>query len=294
MLYPAFRKAVAGNHPATRSLALLCYALVAPAVGVVIALLSIQPEYSQILVPEHCHGGDCGDTHAPIIEMHSLGGFGLIATASLLVSGMIAVAGYGLRLGQRRLSMLMAFGREHQKDDYLIIESNDLLAWCCGLLQTKIVVSRGLINRLSLPELNVVLAHERAHGRRLDNLRRVVVQWATVLWPQPLKRCIRTDLSNDCEMACDADAMRTIKNRSRFVSVIETLQARPSAATAVRGAAFGSSDGQSRIDALFAGESAYRHPATAYSLLAVIWFLQIGAVTGITHWVVESIAALGT
>ena len=233
LLYPAFRKAVAANRPATRSLALLCYALVAPAVGVVIALLSVQPEYSQILVPEHCHDGACDDTHAPVIETHSLGGFGLIVTASLLVSGMIAVAGYGLRIWQRRLSMLMAFGREHQKDDYLIIESNDPLAWCCGLLRTKIVVSRGLIDRLSLPELNVVLAHERAHGRRLDNLRRIVVQWATVLWPRPLKRRIRTDLTNDCEMACDADALGAIKNRSRFVTV--------------KCAAFGASDARPRI-----------------------------------------------
>lgn len=101
-------------------------------------------------------------------------------------------------------------------------------------------------------------------------------------------------MANDCEMACDADALGAIKNRSRFVTVIETLQVCPSAAVAVKGAAFGASDARPRIEALSAGESAYRHPATAYLLLAVIWFSQVGAVTGITHWVVESIAALGT
>lgn len=293
LLYPGFRRAIAGNRPATRSLAVLCYALMSPAVGIVIVLLNTQPEYSQMLVPEHCHDGACGDSHAPVIDTRSLGGFSLIAMASLLVFGMIAVGLYGLRLGQRRLSMLLAFGRENRKGDYLIVDSRNQLAWCCGLLRTKIVVSRGLVERLSLPQLSVVLAHERAHARRLDNLRRIVVQWATVFWPQPLKRRVRAELANDCELACDADAMRTIQNRSLFIDVIKALQMPAAIDTAAKGVAFGSSDARPRIEALMTDESAGRHPAVAYLLLVLIWFSQVGAVTGITHRVVESIGTLG-
>jgi Zn-dependent protease with chaperone function len=56
-----------------------------------------------------------------------------------------------------------------------VVESADLEAFCYGLLRPRICVTSGLVQALSVPELDAVLRHERHHLERRDPLR-------TLLW----------------------------------------------------------------------------------------------------------------
>lgn len=59
-------------------------------------------------------------------------------------------------------------------------------SFCIGLLQPQIVVSSGLLDRVSNRELTAILAHEHHHQRQRDPLRLLVVMLARVmLYPLP-------------------------------------------------------------------------------------------------------------
>jgi Zn-dependent protease with chaperone function len=61
------------------------------------------------------------------------------------------------------------------------------LAFCIGLLRPSIVVSTGLVEQVSSPELAAILAHERWHQQRRDPLRfLVVLLLRTILYPLPV------------------------------------------------------------------------------------------------------------
>lgn len=289
MLYSSFRRCIGGFGPSTRSLVTLCFALIAPAVGLVTALLYLVPGHAQLLVVEHCHGGDC-TVHAPIVAVRSLGGMGLFAVASVLIFAFIAGIARVVVIGRRRLAMLFALGERNRRPDHLILESDRLFAWCCGLLKQRIVVSRGLIERLSSSQLDIVLAHEAAHAARFDNLRNLAAQWSTALWPGKLRARILADLIADCEASCDAAALGVAADSSVFQQAIEAMTSQPVLAHAGGAVRFGSEASAARISAALAG--ADRRPAMAYLLVSFMWILLSAVTITASHPIVEAVARL--
>jgi hypothetical protein len=288
-LYPLFRRAISGHDPSTRSLMTLGYALVGPATGIVTALVSTSPDVARLLIIEHCHAGVC-DSHAPLVGGGSPGGTGLVALASL---GVLLVASAVIRAvvyGSRRLRSLFALSRQSREREHLVVDSDRLFAWCCGLFRQRIVLSRGLVERLGNAELDVVLAHERAHLARFDNLRNFTCRWATIVWPGASGNRIRSDLEADSEHACDIAALNACRSRQLFRRVVERMTPiRPSPA---HGATFGCADTGARM-AQLSQIGAGHPPVTAYALLAAIWMTQVATATVLSHPVVEAIAAIG-
>jgi len=290
--YPLFRRIIVRCGPAVRSLAALLYGLMGPASAVVVMLLLFQPQYADLIVPGHCHQEDC-DSHAPLFRTGSAGTFGLVTSAALLSAASLLVIGYGVRLAQRRIQALSAFARRHTGRDYLIVETGDALAWCCGLWRPRIFLSRGLIERLTPRELDVVLAHERAHRDRLDNLRAALLAWSTLLWPFGLRQLIRNHGLDDAEHACDQSALEKTADRQALASAIATLRPRVVRVTAVRSAAFACGNATHQADESAAYASPFRAPAYAWAALGLSWFLQVGATTAASHFLVEWITSLG-
>ena len=289
--YPAFRRLIAPCAPSARSLALLVYALMAPASTIVVLLMLFEPEYSALVVPSHCHGDDCA-SHAPLLRSGSVVGTVLAASASLLGGTALVAAVGGVRLGRRRLRALTAFGRLDDGREYFIVESPDLFAWCCGLCSTRIVVSRGLVARLTPAQLDVVVAHERAHADRLDNLRAAVATWSTLLWPAPARRCIRRDLADDSEKACDRAALRTARDPELFEAAVRAANLPDTRRAGARGVAFGSNVGN-RIAASALDDRDFRGSARAWIALGILWFALIAVTTSASHLLLERITALG-
>ena len=285
VLYPVFRGAIVGADPATRSFAVLCYGLMAPVTGIVVALLSMHPEIAQFLVPEHCHHGACG-SHIPAVDPRSIGGLGLAAAGTGLALLALLILGNALLAGQRRLRTLFALARQVPARKYHLLESDDVVAWCCGLIRPKIVVSRGLVAQLDTAQLDVILAHEAAHAIRLDNLRALLLRWATALWPTSRQQ-VRKDMRDDCESACDAAALAVTADRQVFADALGTLARLGLGGPPPRSAAFGHTGTEARLAALPEDPCSARRVAHVWLALGTVWLLQTLVVTGTSHYLVE-------
>lgn len=291
VFYPLFRRAISGNHPATRSLVTLGYALIAPAAGVVTALVTLFPGMAELVTVEHCHAGACG-THAPLVADGSLGGFGLLVAASLIAVLAGSAALRAAVYGGRRLRSLFALSRHSRDREHLVLDSHYLFAWCCGFFRQRIVLSRALLDRLSAAELNVVLAHERTHLSRFDNLRNLAARCATTIWPPGPRARLRADLETDSELVCDIAALKACSSQRLFQRVVELMSPGTRHAPLGTAATFGCNDAAARIGSL--SQVGSRQSALpALSLLAALWILKLAAAAFVSHPVVEVIATLG-
>lgn len=57
-----------------------------------------------------------------------------------------------------------------------VVDSDEFIALCHGLIKPRILLSTSVIDALSDPELEAVMRHEMAHARRRDPLRALVVR----------------------------------------------------------------------------------------------------------------------
>lgn len=107
----------------------------------------------------------------------------VIALAFLIGAGTLAGV---LRAAGRALSILRrtrVTGRRtatstrlQGHDDVLLVDDPAPTAWCLGLLAPRVAVSVGAVHALTPEALAAVLAHERHHARRRDNLRQATVE----------------------------------------------------------------------------------------------------------------------
>jgi bla regulator protein BlaR1 len=78
-----------------------------------------------------------------------------------------------------------------------------------GLLRPVLLLPAGIIERLTPPQLEAVLAHELCHVRRRDNLTAALHMIAEgVFWFHPLVWWIGARLVEDRELACDEEVLR--------------------------------------------------------------------------------------
>ncbi|MEJ2603106.1 MAG: M56 family metallopeptidase [Gammaproteobacteria bacterium] len=292
LLYPAFRRVLRHCAPATRSLVTLVYALMAPISALIVTLLSYQPRYAELLVPGHCHAGSCG-SHPPLFPVDTPGGLGLTAVSVLLCGLALAGIFLGLRMGHRRLRTLAAFGRRTAGHDYYEVESRDLIAWCCGLWNPRIFVSRALVEHLTPEQFAVVVDHERAHAARLDNLRAAILDWCTLPWPAARRRDIRRDLTTDCEQACDRLALERSRDVAVFAETLAAIRNPASCVPAGRALGFGHDGEGVRIAAASMDEASFRPSIRAWLLLVLLYASLTITTTSVSHYVLEWFGAIG-
>jgi len=288
-LYPLLRPALERLSPGSATAAILLYALIPFAASIVIVTVLLNPQYAAALVPDHCHADGC-EAHTPVVGLSSFGGIGLVASGSLGVLSLLTAAFYGLRAGRRRLGLLTGLSRP-QSDGYRVVDSPELFAWCCGLWRTELIVSSSLVERLSAREFDAVLAHEREHAARLDNLRACVLRWATICWLPTPRRRMRADHAAASEFACDAAALKRTGDPSALLSALRSLRSACGTAAA-SSAAFSEGDVGARMRA--AGRCDFARPGFVYAFIMLSWFAQVAVVTTTTHFGTEWIAALGT
>jgi Zn-dependent protease with chaperone function len=253
-----------------------------------VVLLSRFPGIAPRLVPAHCHGGTCG-AHVPVLDPSSLGSAAVLLATGLLLLCVLQAALRALVAGQRRVITLLALSARAPEGDLRIIDSSRPFAWCCGLLRPRVVVSRGLAELLSEAELDAVVAHERAHALRFDNLRVLLLRWATCAWPRGLRNDVRAHHAGLCESACDAHAVRGVGNREAYASLLArvALAAAPHPAAAMP---FGTADDRLRAACLATEPGAARLPLAATLTLGCAWLVQVLLVTALTHFLIERLA----
>lgn len=194
--------------PANQRAALLLALAVLPFVAaVLVAVLGFAPEIGGLAVNGHCHAGSGCGPHVPVLHASTLTAIAA-GTSIFLVSAMLCwYFAERLRRSLAFAGTLHALAQRPRADtEFATVETPVPFAYCIGLLRPRVIVSRGLLTRLSASERGAVVAHERAHAQRFDNLR----QWLAVasLWflPRALRAPLVGDLAAAAEQACDAMA----------------------------------------------------------------------------------------
>lgn len=285
--YPLQRLAVRAYNPATRAFGALVYAMLAPVAAALVLVLLMQPQLSSALLPSHCHDQVCGP-HAPDIEATSLLGSALVSIATLAVITLLFMLYRNLQWGRRRILALDAISERPAGDHtYRVVDSPALLAWCGGLWRPQIYLSRGLLSRLDGEQLQVVLAHERAHAARRDNLQRTVLFWATFFWPAALRTKIRRDFAGASEQVCDLAAVRQVGSVPPVESVIALLSGYSNQQPRTHGATFATPQHRDRLQALRNVADKRGMAAGSWLLIVLLWVTQVAVLTRVAHPVLE-------
>lgn len=89
-----------------------------------------------------------------------------------------------------------------------VVEMDRPVSLTAGLLRPVIVIAGSLERALDGPELEAVVAHERAHARRRDNLLRLLAEvCVTLIAPMPTAWYYRARLHEAIEEAADDEAL---------------------------------------------------------------------------------------
>lgn len=289
-LYPAFARLLRGGDPARRALALLVYATLPPVAALLTALFVMSPEWSAPLIPSHCHGDDCAQHQPAFVLGHPVGA--TLAAGSVLLWLLVAAIGQRtLRRARRKLGMLRSLADSRAGVAYQVVDDPRPLAWCIGLFQPRVFLSRGLEAGLTDSELQLVLAHELAHARRRDNLRQLLLRWASLPWQRERRRRLLADFASSTEQACDAAAAATAaRGREVLVGLLQRLPAAAGAADARL--SFESLARPERMRALEGGAAAHRPLTAAWACASLGWLAVPALCTGPAHYLMEWLTAL--
>lgn len=203
-------------HPAGASAVLLTFCAAPLLMSLSGSVLLYLPVAESVLVGPHCHE-DCG-AHVPATASLPVALLGLAATGFILLSLSWRVVLH-LRESARLTRQLRSLSETDAGGGFRELESGQPLVFTLGWLRPEVYVSRGLREQCDGNDLGVILAHERAHRLRLDNLRILLGRLLCLVAPPTLKRRLLDDLELLSEQACDFSAAQ----RFGTVSVAETL-----------------------------------------------------------------------
>ncbi|MEO1079196.1 MAG: M48 family metalloprotease [Pseudomonadota bacterium] len=291
LAWPALRRGTAMARPASRVLFYLVYAFLPPLSAALTALLVMHPELSGVLVPEHCHGSNC-DVHQPVFLIMHPAGAALAATSVLVIIALVFAAQRAIRRGRRLLRMLAQLSDETPVLDYALVPSSDAIAWCAGLLRPRVYLSTALEALFSDRDLQIVLAHEHAHARRRDNLRHLLVSWATMAWRRRQRRDFLEHYAECTEAACDSVAAAHVGSARAVIDLIERLPELSAEFATDRRMAFDASDRSFRVNALSLPKAGAHPLTTAWLVLGVLWLGAPTLLTGPGHYLLEWLTTL--
>lgn len=81
-----------------------------------------------------------------------------------------------------------------------------------GLFHPKISISPGIVEKLSAEELSYIFMHELSHLKRGDlQVNTLVLAMQTIYWFNPFLFYALHRMKQDCEIACDANALSSLK-----------------------------------------------------------------------------------
>ncbi|MDA8320736.1 MAG: M56 family metallopeptidase [Actinomycetota bacterium] len=146
-------------------------------------------------------------------------------------------------------------------------------AFCAGLLMPAVYVTAGAAAALPPAELDAVLAHEAAHARRRDPLRRLVARAAAdTLFYLPLARWWSRRQAETAELRADRSAVGYAGRRAVAGALLTVAESGGPAGAAAYGGATGA-----RVAQLLGDELPARRPAAALviisaaGLIAAVW-----------------------
>lgn len=292
LFYPLLRSITRRYIAETRAFILLVYAVTAPVTATVMVILALQPQLGAALIQEHCHEGVCLP-HAPLISAATLSGMVLIISSAIVVLGFIGLVQLGVMRSQQRLHTLQMLSSATGPDQYRVVDSPGLLAWCGGLLRPQIYVSSGLLAILAPEQLRAVIAHEYAHVCRRDNLRTLILRIATAVWLPPVKKQLWNDFSASTEEACDRAAAAR-QHPQAVITALSILAEKRGQQPPGLSPAFQALDPLRRVAALQWPQGKQGFALLGWLMVVLPAVVSILLFTGIAHLAVEWLTVPGS
>ncbi len=241
--------------PALRARALVAWAATPAGIATALVGLALSPSLGAALglTVDHCpaHAGHVHLClhHLPVRGPSLVGALGLVAFA--------AMAGSALVRGLRSVSLAAGLARTPSFElasGVGVVESSRPFALTVGWFRPRVLVSTALLERLTPSQIEIVVAHERAHAVRRDALAVTAARVLSLAHLPAVRRRILADLTLACEQACDEAAAGGCGDR---MLVAETIVAAERAAAALgpfpaAGLAFGGGEVVERVESLLA------------------------------------------
>ncbi len=202
------RKQSLTSSPAFDDRTLFLLVSFAPATALAVMLAAYLPGLRDWLIPEHCHDLSCS-SHSPHWLSAPVGHIAFVVLFAGIVLTILALISEWV-FRHQRVRALSRLSAQPWKNNIYLLDSPLLFAACAGVFRSRVFITRALQQVLDDQQLKVVLAHEQAHARRLDNARKMLFHAFTCLWPGGVKKDVRTQFSLACEHACDRSAAREL------------------------------------------------------------------------------------
>jgi Zn-dependent protease with chaperone function len=256
-LTPAAVTHVEGWAPERRHRALFLLALSPLLLGLVGLFAALLPSVLALRWPAHDHClAHNGHVHLCFLHPPAHAGNHASWVVLALALGWAAARAAGALVALLRAARVAAKCLDLRYDDALlgarVLPTSAPLCMLVGLVRPAVVVSEGLLARVSAAELAVMLHHERAHAVRRDTLLRLLAYGATVSMWRPARARLLRALTLSAEQSCDEAAGRAIGDRLQVAEVIlevERLLEPPPVALSGVAASFGG-DVSARVEAL--------------------------------------------
>ena len=187
-----------------------------------VLLLYSFPEFSQHFVGFHCHGSECGP-HSLHLPVDSKLGSGVLITMAIVICAIVSLLLTQFVKTRKYLRLMQQLADDSHHSDYKVFNTDKLLAWCAGLIKTQVFISEGLVAKLNPKQLNFVLAHEYAHALGHDNIKKLLVKWLLILWPQKNAKLLTRLIELDLEVICDRRAAQGRFSKAELVEVFDLI-----------------------------------------------------------------------
>ncbi len=206
---------IGGLAPAAQARLLLA-ATLAPAFTSVALLCG----WAADLLVFRCTAHHCLRDHVEmlpsIVVMLLVGGF---LARTLDACARVGVGLWRSRVARRALDDAASVGAEGLR----VLQLDEPQAFVLGLLRPAVYVSRGMFTAAGGAYLSPVLAHERAHVRRRDPLRRVLARVGLAFHLPGIATWLEGRLARAQEMAADTEAARAVGDGSQVAEVLVRL-----------------------------------------------------------------------
>jgi Zn-dependent protease with chaperone function len=258
---PRLRPMLGRLAPGPRARVLTALCLTPLGAGIVLALACLLPSLYASLWPGLDHCTRHADEHLHLCLSHppaaAIGLTALLVGATGVVFVLLRAVPGILRLlrARRVLTRLRNVSLEADLAGVRSVDSDAVFSFTGGVLRPDIYLSRGLREQLGPIALAAVLAHERAHVRRRDVLRRHVAELGALLHAPGTAHALLSALELACEEACDAEAATTIGDRvqvAQAIVAVARLGPRPPPAIAASVIGFTAEALSHRVTALLA------------------------------------------
>lgn len=154
-------------------------------------------------------------------------------------------------------------------------------ACAIGYLHPRVLLSRSLVQRLEVPELEAIALHEYAHLQRFDDWTRLVQRLIVIVFGlHPAVRWISRHIDIECEAACDRRAVESLSGPARYAHALARAGAlsagRPHDIPALAPAALGRRGGlHARVVRVLDHTRVSRRVANGVALAAAVTVLGI-------------------